>query len=122
MIAKEKEVGSRTVSMRIEPQVFLVGETSVAREGFEAYLRHAGAPDWRSVEASSDSEELVEFMGRICYRSWRPGMNPNVTKVREGNRSYLGNILKSKHGSVIEHATTNWVLANVSRVFTHELV
>lgn len=49
-------------------------------------------------------------------------MNPNVTKVREGNDVYIDNIIKSKHGSVIEHPVTNWIFADVSRVFTHELV
>jgi thymidylate synthase (FAD) len=31
-------------------------------------------------------------------------------------------VLNSKHGSVLEHANYSFVLANVSRVFTHELV
>ena len=106
---------------RIAPKVFLVGETSVNYVGLQGYLKHAGAPEW-STDASSDSEQLMEFMGRLCYRSWKPGMNANVTKVREGNDKYLANILEVKHGSVLEHAVTNWVFADVSRVFTHELV
>ena len=35
---------------------------------------------------------------------------------------YLQNILASAHGSVLEHASFSFVLHNVSRVFTHELV
>ena len=27
---------------------------------------------------SPDGEDLVEFSGRMCYRSWEPGLNPNV--------------------------------------------
>jgi thymidylate synthase (FAD) len=57
----------------------------------------------------------------MCYRSWKPGLNPNVTKVREGNHWYIGNILAQKHGSVLEHVNTTWAFLNVSRVFTHEL-
>jgi thymidylate synthase (FAD) len=34
----------------------------------------------------------------------------------------MGNILSSRHGSVLEHAQVNFVFADVSRVFTHELV
>ena len=49
-------------------------------------------------------------------------MNPNVKKIREGNGKYLSNIIKSRHGSVLEHSVTNWIFADVSRVFTHELV
>src|SRR5262249_35164562 len=58
----------------------------------------------------------------LCYRSWAPGLNANVMKVREGNAPYLANIIKSGHGSVLEHAVSNWIFADVSRVFTHELV
>ena len=105
----------------VEPKVFLIGETRVVEDGLQAYLDHIGVPDWRS-NASSDSERLVEVMGRLCYRSFQPGLNPNVTKVREGNDVYLANILKVKHGSVIEHPVMNFVFVDTSRVFTHELV
>lgn len=105
----------------VEPKVFLVGETRIVEEGLQAYLDHVGASDW-STDAPSDSERLAEVMGRLCYRSFKPGLNPNVTRVREGNQTYLGHILEVGHGSVIEHPVLNFVLADVSRVFTHELV
>ncbi|MEK7579611.1 MAG: FAD-dependent thymidylate synthase [Patescibacteria group bacterium] len=106
---------------KVEPQVFLIGETRVVEEGLQAYLNYLGIPDWIS-DAPTDSEKIVEVMGRLCYRSFQPGMNKNVTKIREHNSDYLGNILKVKHGSVIEHPMMNFVFADVSRVFTHELV
>lgn len=106
---------------RVEPKVFLVGETRMVEEGLSAYLTHLGVPEWTS-DASTDAERLVEVMGRLCYRSFRPGMNANVTKIRERNDDYLANILKVKHGSVIEHPVMNFVFTDVSRVFTHELV
>ena len=87
----------------------------------QAYLNCLGIPDWTS-DAPTDSEKLVEVMGRLCYRSFQPGMNRNVTKIREHNSDYLGNILNVKYGSVIEHPVMNFVFADVSRVFTHELV
>jgi thymidylate synthase (FAD) len=67
-------------------------------------------------------ELLVEFAGRACYRSWEPGLNPNVSKVRTDQREYFANILRSAHGSVLEHANYSFALRNISRVFTHELV
>jgi thymidylate synthase (FAD) len=67
-------------------------------------------------------ELLVEFAGRACYRSWEPGLNPNVTRIRTDQREYLANILRSAHGSVLEHASYSFALRNVSRVTTHELV
>jgi len=93
----------------------------VVDEGLREYLTAAGAPRWHS-DAASDADMLVEAAGRLCYRSWAPGLNPNVTKVREGNRDYVGNILRQRHGSVLEHASATFAFTGVSRVFTHELV
>jgi len=106
---------------KVEPKIFLVGETRVVEEGLAAYLQHLGVPDW-VTDAPSDVEKIIEVMGRLCYRSFEPGLNKNVTRVREGNKDYVGNILKTKHGSVTEHSSVNFIFADVSRVFTHELV
>lgn len=105
----------------VEPKVFLVGETRIVPEGLGAYLEHVGVPDWAS-DAPTDAERLSEVMGRLCYRSFEPGLNPNVTRVRQGNAKYLENIIHVGHGSVFEHATLNFIFADVSRVVTHELV
>ncbi len=104
-----------------EPKVFLIGETRIIEEGLTAYLQHVGVHNWKT-DAPSDAEKLCEVFGRLCYRSFEPGLNPNVTRVREGNAPYLQNILASGHGSVIEHPVLNFIFADVSRVFTHELV
>jgi thymidylate synthase (FAD) len=105
----------------VEPKVFLIGEPKIREVDLRNYLRHIGAPDWFS-DAPTDAEKLVEVMGRLCYRSFKPGLNPNVTKVRKGNRSYIENVIGQEHGSVLEHAVFNFIFADVSRVFTHELV
>ena len=105
----------------VDPKVFLVGETKLLPEGLKAYLEHIGAPGW-TTDAATDAEGLAEFMGRLCYRSFEPGLNPNVTRVRPSNKSHLENIIRTGHGSVIEHSVLNFVFADVSRVFTHELV
>lgn len=105
----------------VKPRVFLVAETNLLRAGMDSYLRHIGAPDW-DTDAKSDSETLIEFMGRACYKSFKPGLNPNVTKVREGNDKYLAHIVDVGHGSVCEHASVSFMFTDVSRVFTHELV
>lgn len=105
----------------VKPKVFLVGETRIHEPGLQAYLEHVGAPEWQT-DAPSDGEKLAEVMGRLCYRSFEPGLNPNVTRVREGNHTYLSNIVNVGHGSVMEHAMMNFIFADVSRVVTHELV
>ena len=105
----------------VQPKVFLIGETRVVEEGLQAYLEHLGAPAW-STDAPSDGEAISEVMGRLCYRSFEAGLNPNVTRVRQGNAAYLENIIRVGHGSVLEHPVLNFIFADVSRVVTHELV
>ncbi len=113
----------------VEPKVYLVARTTLQPNGLEAYLRDVGNPEWQPDPQVSDAENLLEAAGRICYRSWQAydpekprATNPNVSRVRQGNRAYLANILSSGHGSVLEHASASFLLAGVSRVLTHELV
>jgi len=105
----------------ITPKVFHIAQTRVIESGLQAYMDALNIPDW-VTDAPSDAEKIIEVMGRGCYRSFQPGMNRNVTKIREGNRPYVGNILTTKHGSVVEHATDSYIFLDVSRVLTHELV
>ena len=110
------------------PQVFLIARPSIDVEGVRGYLADVGGESWlqRRLEeadgAPNGGELIVEFGGRACYRSWEPGLNANVTRVRSDQREYFANILRSAHGSVMEHANYSFALRNVSRVFTHELV
>jgi thymidylate synthase (FAD) len=110
------------------PKVFLIARPSIEVEGMRGYLSDVGGESWleRRLEESDGApnggELIVEFGGRACYRSWEPGLNPNVTRVRTDQREYFYNILRSAHGSVLEHANWSFALRDVSRVFTHELV
>jgi thymidylate synthase (FAD) len=111
-----------------KPTVFLIARPAVDLDGIRGYLEDVGGESWleRQLEESggapNSAELLVEFCGRACYRSWEPGLNVNVTRVRTDRRAYLENILKSAHGSVLEHANFSFALRNCSRVLTHELV
>ena len=105
----------------VTPKVFVIGETVAVVEGAKALLEALGVPDWHT-DSPTHAEGLLETYGRLCYRSFAPGLNLNVSRVREGNKQYLGNIIQSRHGSVLEHASVNFVFLGVSRVFTHELV
>lgn len=128
------------------PSVYLIARPSIDIEGMRAYLREVGGESWldmrlgESEETGGDGQSdadragagaggkvnagelIVEFGGRACYRSWEPGLNPNVTRIRTDLGAYFANILRSGHGSVLEHASYSFALRNVSRVFTHELV
>ena len=105
----------------VEPKIIRLAQSQLNLAGINALMSAIGAPTWET-DAVSDGETLIEIAGRLCYRSFAPGLNPNVTKVRDGNAAYIANLLKQKHYSVLEHVHVTYAFLNVSRVFTHELV
>jgi thymidylate synthase (FAD) len=111
------------------PEIYPIAQTELNVDGLEDYFLSIDNPEWRPNDAISSAENLSEFAGRTCYRSFEPynpekplGTNKNVIKVREGNKSYLGNILEAGHGSTLEHSTQTFVFANVSRILEAELI
>lgn len=103
-----------------KPKVYLIGETRILEDNLKEYLEDIGAGEWSS-DAPSDCEKIIEVYGKICYRSWLPGLNLNVKKVRKDNKKYIGHIINVGHGSVLECAFTNWIFKDVSRILTAEL-
>jgi thymidylate synthase (FAD) len=109
----------------VQPEVFLVARPQIDYDALAAYLREVGGDNWLAKLDRGDlddAQNLAEFAGKICYRAWEPGLNPNIVRVRNDQAVYLRNILSQAHGSVLEHASFSFVLHNVSRVTTHELV
>lgn len=115
-----------------DQKVTLIAEPTVRWGAVRSYLAEVGGESWvdkvlgarSDRQASSqptDAELLVEIMGRICYRSWEPGLNRNVTKVREDHGDYLLNVLRQAHGSVLAHAHFSFLIHDCSRVMTAEL-
>lgn len=108
------------------PSVFLIARPSIDTAGMNAYLEDVGGASWlerrlgEAEGAPNGGELIVEFGGRACYRSWEPGLNANVTRVRTDQREYFANILRSAHGSVLEHANYSFAFRNVSRVFCYD--
>lgn len=106
----------------VAPRVIHVAHTMLDHTGVREYLNAVGAPVWSTDDDISDAEELIEILGRVCYRSFAVGLNPNVTKIREGNAPYLANIIAQKHGALLEHASDTYILHGTSRVVTHQIV
>lgn len=117
-----------------KPKVFLVQQPAVNKEGMRAYLEEIEddegnqAVSWlERLEETGvwdtlpDASTLIEFMGRLCYKSWVPNLNKNVTKIREDHDDYVLNILQAGHGSVISHAHFSFAIRGGSRVFTAEM-
>ena len=114
----------------VKPRVFKIAETLVNHDAIQEMMESQG---WYTDHVSSmlhecavggvsDAEVLTELSGRICYRSFAPGLNPNVTKIRTDSGEYLKNTIEKGDGSIFEHASLTFAFLNVSRIFTHELV
>lgn len=95
-----------------EPKVYLVGRQYVDENAVDRFLDDYGMT-WET-DTEHGGEMLAEAAGRLCYLSYGKG--------RKTNSEYLDNIIEMKHGSVLEHAVWNFVIAGVSRSFSHELV
>ena len=111
----------------VEPKVIKLAETRVDKSAARLVMNEYGsvANKWLSGHLSewkSDSEMLIEIAGRVCYKSFGKGLNPNISKVRAVSKDYFENVLKKGDGSILEHASVTFALMWVSRVFTHQLV
>lgn len=97
-----------------EPAIYLVGRQTVDASAVYRFLQdHETA--W-ATETEHGAEALAEMAGRVCYMSF------GAKQGRKSNTEYMANIIDSGHGSVLEHAVWNFIIAGVSRSFTHELI
>lgn len=102
-----------------------MGITQPDLGGLADYLRYTDQFAFmEELQAAADSLGsicLVSFYAKLCYKSLVLGKNANVSRVRDVEDN-LKSVLQSGHGSVFEHVWLNFVTADCSRVFTHELV
>jgi thymidylate synthase (FAD) len=106
-----------------EISVRVLARTKVDREAVRAWLDEMGADEFEipGEDAVTDPALLVALAAKQCYMAFQPGLNPNVTKVRADMVEYLDNVLKQKHGSVLEHSVFSFGINGCSRVFTGEM-
>ncbi|HET9439083.1 MAG TPA: FAD-dependent thymidylate synthase [Longimicrobiales bacterium] len=80
---------------------------------------------WQS-DTDVPAQTVAEFAGRLCYLSFGPEAGfeggHKLIPGRTTNTEYLANILRTRHGSVLEHAVWTILFEGVSRALTHELV
>ncbi|ALA48151.1 thymidylate synthase [Mycobacterium phage Phlei] len=71
--------------------------------------------EWDAFGArmNSDADELAEFAGRNCYRSFN---RPNPATAR--NEDYLAHILEIGHESVLEHGSATFYIEASRSVLT----
>lgn len=108
----------------MKPKVHHIGQTAIDWQAVEDYLSSKGCDDFSNeicYSLSSDIELLCTIFAKLCYNSFRPGDNPNVTKTRSIEDNFI-HILESGHHSIFEHVAFNFIVTDCSRVFTHEMV
>lgn len=111
-----------------KPGVCLIGGTTLYAEGLEAAIDMMGLEDvavtldtplqkiYERVandEYGGNGDDIAEFAGRQCYRSWTKGRS---------HEEYIANVIEDRHGSVFAHANILLQVIGVSRTLTHELV
>jgi len=111
----------------VEPSVYWVGYQVMNEPEVERYLRDSGNEDFlRSIEQArreglTDAEIICSMFAKLCYKSLTVGHNSNISKVRDIEDNLI-NCFDVGHGSVFEHVNFNFIVANCSRIFTHEQV
>lgn len=107
----------------VDIEVFPIARTRVDREAVQRWLDYLHANEFEipGEDAVTDPALLIALAAKRCYLAFQKSLNPNLTKVRKDMAEYLDNILKSGHGSVLEHSVYTFAIEGVSRVFTGEM-
>lgn len=110
----------------VRPVVIKIAETTVIPGAMDETLKLIGVSDDARerylASRTHDGRALAEFAGRVCYESYEPGLNPNVTRVRDSPKEYFENVIRRGDGSILEHAWISFALIGISRVLSHEIV
>jgi thymidylate synthase (FAD) len=114
MEATGVKAGVKETQLKIvrDPSVFLVGRQTIDRPAIDRFLGEHELT-WQT-DTEVGAEMLAEIAGRVCYMSYGKG--------RKTNREFLEHIVEVGHGSVLEHGVWSFLIAGVSRSFTHELI
>lgn len=100
------------------PKVTLVAESQYLDNRIDQFLSDRGIT--YDTDAEYDADALAEFAGRMCYWSF-----PEHLRRKSGdgqNRVYLDHIREVGHGSVTEHSFFTFVIDDLSKNTTQELV
>jgi thymidylate synthase (FAD) len=96
-------------------KIYLIGKSHFRAEEVISFLRDEGT-EWQRTPGATETEEIVEVSGRVCYMSFGEKQSPR------SNGEYIRNLIDQGHESVLEHITWTFLLSGVSRAFTHQLV
>lgn len=94
-------------------KLYLVAATSFRNAAFD-FLDQRNL-SWRQTEGSTDSENTIEFCGRICYMSFGEKQSPR------DNSEYMKNLIAQAHESVLEHASFSVLVDDASRSLSQQI-
>lgn len=77
-------------------------------------LTHSMLPDAAGLDHSP--EAIIEYAGRVCYRSENPHQDPQTTA------RFIQRRIEEGHESIIEHASATFEVSGISRAASHQLV
>jgi thymidylate synthase (FAD) len=99
----------------VKPKVYLISRPLFEVETFLSFLK-AESTEWSRSPQATEAEEIAEIAGRICYMSFGDKQAPRR------NGDYIHNLIRQGHESVLEHVSWTFLLTQISRAFTHQLV
>lgn len=106
----------------VERKIYLLAQSKPVTRGAgpdmgSAQEEHIKKDVWTEQDTFPTQANVMEFAGRLCYDAF--GRKREETREI---RDYLGNIMDQVHLSVLEHSSFTFLLKNVSRAATHEIV
>lgn len=106
----------------VERKIYLLAHSKPVTRGTgpdmgNAQEDHIKKDVWTEQDTFPTQANVMEFAGRLCYDAF--GRRREETREI---RDYLGNIMDQVHLSVLEHSSFTFLLKNVSRAATHEIV
>ncbi len=96
-------------------KIFLISRPTIDETGLSAFLNDE-AQVWKRTPNSNDSENIVEFAGRICHMSF------GDKQLTNSNRAFIENLIAENHESVLEHASWTFIATGITRSLSHQIV
>ncbi len=67
------------------------------------------------ISVTANSEKHIEYCARTCY-------NSNDKMTADSHKNFLANLIKNGHLSVLEHSFATFLIDEISRACSHQLV
>jgi thymidylate synthase (FAD) len=112
---KNAGISATSMSLKAPIRIHVVGRPQFDLEEFLAFLSNPEM-GWRRSPGASETEELVEAAGRVCYMSFGASQSDRT------NPDYIRNLIEMGHESVLEHVNWSFVMTGISRALSHQLV